>query len=276
MTSDTPDPRHHRGRRAIKTALGAAGLAVDRRPPSGATLLIYHRLGAGTPDELDVASRDFAEQVELLQDAPVRPLDDAYDHVSGGNLDHQVVLTFDDGFRDVFHVAWPLLRRAGMPFTIYLAAGYVDRVMRWPGSTAVGEPGHGLTWDQLREMLDSGLLTVANHTHDHVRPEDVDAEQLDRCTETIERELGVTTEHFAYTWGVPTPHADAELRARFRTAATGHVGRNTATTDPLRWHRVPVRGSDPATFFRAKLVGRLGPETAYQRLVDGAKSLRTR
>ena len=42
--------------------------------------------------------------------------------------------------------------------------------MRWEGSTAREQGAPALTWDQLREMVDSGLCTVGNHTHTHVRP----------------------------------------------------------------------------------------------------------
>lgn len=265
------EPSHHAARRLVKRGLALGG-GLGRA--TGATLLIYHRIGAATPDELDVASRDFAEQVERLQDAPVVTLDDAHERVRRGRRDHSVVLTFDDGFRDVHEVAWPLLRRAGLPFTIYLASGYVDRTMRWPGSTAVGEPGHGLTWDQLREMRDSGLMTIANHTHDHVPPEQLTAEQLDRCSQAIADELGMDARHFAYTWGRRAPEdATRLLRERFVTAATGEVGRNDSTVDPMLWRRVPVRGSDPIGFFAAKLSGGLGPERAYESLVRGVKAI---
>ncbi|MFD0350255.1 polysaccharide deacetylase family protein [Kitasatospora aburaviensis] len=41
------------------------------------------------------------------------------------------MLTFDDGFADVYDHAWPLLSERGLPFTIYLASGHVGGEMRW-------------------------------------------------------------------------------------------------------------------------------------------------
>lgn len=273
MTTTDSDRPHHPARRAVKSVLGAATNVLDTTAARGATLLIYHRIGGATPDELDVAGRDFAQQIELLQDESVVSLDAAADAVAAGRTEHRVVITFDDGFRDVYHVAWPLLRAAQLPFTVYLASGYVDRVMRWPGSTAVGEPGHGLSWDQLRDMLESGLMTVANHTHDHVPPDELTADQLDRCADVVQTELGVTTEHFAYTWGIPVPRMTSALADRFRTAATGEVGRNDRSVDPMAWRRVPVRGSDPLSFFAAKLGGRLTGERTYAALASSVKQL---
>ncbi|MDR3035218.1 MAG: polysaccharide deacetylase family protein [Kitasatospora sp.] len=250
--------------------------AAGRVPGAGATLLIYHRVGGGTADELDLATADFTAQADLLAELPpgrVVPLDTAADRLAAGLRTPSTVLTFDDGFADTYETAWPLLRERGLPFTIYLASGLVGAPMRWAGSTAKGAPATGLSWEQLREMTASGLCTVANHTRSHARPELLTTAELDACGDDVEEHLGTRPAHFAYTWGRPVPHLDAALRARFRTCATGRVGRNLPGYDPVRFHRVPVRRTDPIDFFRAKLYGRLVPERAYARIVATAKAV---
>ncbi|MGW4805309.1 polysaccharide deacetylase family protein [Kitasatospora sp. NPDC004272] len=250
--------------------------AAGRVPGEGATVLIYHRVGGGTTDELDLAAADFTAQVDLLAELPpgrVVSLDTAADRLEAGLRTPSTVLTFDDGFADTHETAWPLLRERGLPFTIYLASGLVGGPMRWEGSTAKGAPATGLSWEQLREMTASGLCTVANHTRSHARPELLTTTELDACGDDVEEHLGTRPRHFAYTWGRPVPHMDAALRARFRTSATGRVGRNLPGYDPVRFHRVPVRRTDPIDFFRAKLYGRLVPERAYARIVAAAKAV---
>ncbi|MFK0195537.1 polysaccharide deacetylase family protein [Kitasatospora sp. NPDC090308] len=250
--------------------------AAGRVPGAGATLLIYHRVGGGTSDELDLATADFTAQVDLLAELPpgrVVPLDTAADRLDAGLRTPSTVLTFDDGFADTYETAWPLLRERGLPFTVYLASGLVGAPMRWEGSTAKGAPATGLSWEQLREMTASGLCTVANHTRSHARPELLSTAELDACGDDVEEHLGTRPRHFAYTWGRPVPHLDAALRARFRTCATGLVGRNLPGYDPARFHRVPVRRTDPIDFFQAKLYGRLVPERAYARIVAAAKAV---
>jgi hypothetical protein len=77
---------------------------------------------------------------------------------------------------------------------------------------------------------------------------------------------------------------EAALRARYRSAVTGELGRNlpgtdpmrlrripVRRTDPMRLRRIPVRRTDPVEVFRAKLLDRLGPERTYAALVSLAK-----
>jgi peptidoglycan/xylan/chitin deacetylase (PgdA/CDA1 family) len=240
---------------------------AGHRPGAGATVLIYHRVGGGSRDELDMPRDEFARQMNALGEADVVPIDTALDRLDAHDPAPSVVLTFDDGFADVYANAWPRLRDLGLPFTLYLATGMVGGTMRWEGSTGTSAGAPALTWDQLAEMHDSGLMTIGNHTRSHARPTALTTDELDAAGDEIERHLGSRPDHFAYTWGIPVPAMEHELRCRFRSAATGELGRNLPGTDPLRLKRVPVRRTDPTEFFRAKLTGRLGPERAYAHVV---------
>lgn len=240
-----------------------------RRAPEGLRVLIYHRVGGGTPDERDLTLADFEAQLDVLAGMPVVPLAAGVDALSAPDPDPAVVITFDDGFADVHAVA-PLLVERRLPFTVYVATAYVGGEMHWEGSTA-SSGGPGLTWRQLEDLQATGLCTIGNHTHSHARPEVVDEAELDRCSAELERHLGVVPEHFAYTWGIPVPHLEPALRARFRSSATGLLGRNRPGDDPHRLRRIPVRGSDPLPFFEAKLGGPLLAERSYETIVRVAK-----
>jgi peptidoglycan/xylan/chitin deacetylase (PgdA/CDA1 family) len=255
-------------RRALKRALAYLPSPGDG---DGARVLIYHRVGGGSPDERDLAVADFVAQLDTLDGHRVRHLDEALDDLAAPS----VVLTFDDGFRDVYDHAWPLLRERSLPFTVYLATAYVGGEMHWDGSTAKAA-GPGLSWAELDEMVGSGLCTVGNHTHTHARPELVTADELDLCSAEIEQHLGVRPAHFAYTWGVPAPQAEPAIRSRFRSAALGDLGVNHPGQDLHALVRIPVRRTDPLPFFRAKLDGSILPERAYAAVVGAAKRVGAR
>lgn len=248
--------------------------ALDRRrTATGASLLIYHRVGGGTTNELDLTAESFRRQLDLLTDHDVISLDAALDRLEFDDLSPSVVLTFDDGFADVYENAWPLLRERAMPFTIYVATKYMGTAMQWEGATATGPAGRGLTWEQLKEMVESGLCTIGNHTHSHARPEHLTEGELDACTAILKERLGVTPRHFTYPWGIVVPTIETALRERFRSASTGELGRNLPGVNPMRLRRIPVRRSDPEEFFAAKLRGGLAAERAYAWMVRAAKAV---
>lgn len=249
-------------------------MAPGGAEPLGATLLTYHRVGGGTDDELDMPVAHLAAQLDHLVAGghDVLSLDAALDRLDASDDRPSVVLTFDDGFADVHLRGWPLLRERKLPFTLYLTAGLVGGRLRWEGSTALSQGEAALTWDAVGEMHESGLCTVANHTWDHPGPDDVDLAQLDRCSDEIQQRLGARPAHFAWTWGIEVPALVPGLRERFRSAATGRLGRNLPGVDQHALRRVPVRRTDPEKFFAAKLRGDLRPERAYGQLVRAAKT----
>lgn len=272
--SDSESAIEDRLRARVKRGLARAERLAAIRP-LGISVLIYHRVGGGSPDERDLDPADFARQMDALDGHDVVSLDEAVDRLAAGDERPAVVLTFDDGFRDVYENAWPALRQRRLPFTVFVASAYVGGCMHWEGSTAKAA-GPALSWTQLGDMLDSGLCTVGNHTHTHARPERLTVEEVDACSEAIRSELAVAPRHFAYPWGIAVPHAESFLRDRFRSATTGQLGRNRADSDPMRWRRIPVRRTDPIEFFHAKLTGSLVPERAYDVLVRTAKRLGVR
>lgn len=76
-----------------------------------------------------------------------------------GNLPERVVvITVDDGFRSAYTILFPLLKRYGAKATLFI---YTD----WIGKTRMA-----LTWEQLREMSQSGLVEIASHTVTHAYP----------------------------------------------------------------------------------------------------------
>ena len=202
-------------RRGLKRGLAAVERPLTRATSaSGTTVLIYHRVGGGTPDERDLPTAEFDAQVEALTHHRVVSLDTALDELAAGDDSPKVVLTVDDGFADVHATAWPLLREAGLPFTLYVTTAYVDGTMHWPGSTSK-HPGPALSWTQLEELSASPLVTIGNHTHTHARPEDLSAEELDRCSEQLEQQLGIVPAHYCFTWGGAGARG-ATTRARTR------------------------------------------------------------
>lgn len=114
-------------------------------------------------------------------------------------------ITFDDGFKDIYENAWPILKREKIPFVIYLTTGMPDGTacIWWEQMARMGlsleefettmeeiyaspknmveiflsklqvEPNSGLTkelslsWAQIKEMVNGGYCTIGSHTVSH-------------------------------------------------------------------------------------------------------------
>lgn len=129
------------------------------------------------------------------------------------------VLTFDDGYADLFEVAFPLLVRDNLPFVLYLATSHVESGEPMsPGATP-------LTWDEIGTMNESGLMSLGAHTHQHLDLRRASLhkveEDLGLSDELISRRVGVNPRHFAYPWGYWSPIADTVVRSRYDSAALG-------------------------------------------------------
>jgi polysaccharide deacetylase len=243
-------------RRAVKVATLPWGVVAGRRP-GDVVILLYHRVGAGR-GEITVSREVFERHMEILATrGQVRSLPEALSGPGG------VVVTFDDGYADFHTNALPVLEQYGIPTLLYLATGLVE-----------SDPD-GLSWTQLGEVRDSGLVTIGAHTHGHAdlsRATEPEAlEEMTRSQGTIEDRLGIPCRHFAYPWAVGSAAADRAARRTFDTAAIlawktnrrGHI-------DPHRLGRTPVLRNDGTVFFGPKARGMLdGEAVAYRVLRRG-------
>ena len=257
-------------RSALKPVSAAADLVI--KPPRGITVLIYHRVGAGTGGEVDLDAAEFDDQMaELAASQRVMTLNDAVELLSGGEAPdiEPVVVTFDDGTPDVVDVALPILERHQVPMTLYLSTGFVDsdRGFWEPEDTPIG-------WQGLREAVATRLVDIGSHTHTHALLDRVDpqtiADELDRSIDLIGAELGVTARHFAYPKALPpSPEADAAVRQRFDSAAIAGTRPNPfGSTDVHLLTRSPIQRSDGMRWFRRKAAGGMGLEDRIRDVIN--------
>lgn len=254
----------------VRAVAKSAFSAVDRLtgPFPGPRILIYHQVGAAHGQELDVDPEVFSRQLDWLEGhGRVVGLDEALRTRSQPETSSSYVLTFDDGYQDMFRNAFPLMASRGVPFTLYLTTGPLeDGKPLAPGR----EP---LTWDDVRTMCETGLVTLGAHTHRHTDLRQASTEQtegeLDTSNRLIEQRIGHRPLHFAYPWGYWSATADAAVRTRYTSAVLGGGGPVVGETDPFLVPRVPVQLSDGFVFFKTKMRRGLRTEEAVRRLLSG-------
>jgi len=257
--------------RAARSGIKGASATWDKvsRPDPGVTILIYHRVGAGSGGQMDLPAAEFDAQLAWLQaNRTVLTLEDAADHIESGSVvSDGVVLTFDDGTDDWLEHVLPALHRHDVPATFYVATDFVDRRIPFPGD---GRPAE---WAALKELASSPLVTIGSHTHRHVLLDRLPAaeidDELDRSIDLLRDHLGIDPTHFAYPKAVAgSPTAEAAVRRRFRTAVLAGTRSNPAGTDLHRLRRSPVQASDSGRWFHRKANGGMHLEDDLRRLAN--------
>ncbi|NND01357.1 MAG: polysaccharide deacetylase family protein [Acidimicrobiia bacterium] len=253
----------------VKTLALAADPFLGRTP--GPRILIYHQVGTNLGREMEVSARSFVGQLDWIErHGTVVGLEEAVARRDDPDAQGLFALTFDDGFADVFDVAFPILQSRELPFTIYLTSGPIE----------TGEPldprfpeAVPLTWDQVNEMLGSSLVTIGAHTHTHpdlrgLAAPDIEAE-LDNSNELIERRTGIRPQHFTYPWGWWSGAADPIVRDRYETATVGAGSGVTGASDLHQLSRLPMQRSDTRPFYGRKLAGGAPFENRVRRRLTG-------
>ena len=132
--------------------------------------------------------------------------------------DKAVVLTFDDGYYNNYHYAHPLLTEYGMKAVLSPIGIWSEYYSAHPSECNRDNYSH-LTWEQLREMAQSGAWEIQNHSYDlhHIdggqkgaakrKDENEDAYRrrlkadLATAQDLLREQVGVTPSAFAYPYG---------------------------------------------------------------------------
>lgn len=99
------------------------------------SILIYHRV-LPIPDPLfphEVTTLDFDRQIQALAATfQILPLAEAVERLCRGSLPARAAcVTFDDGYRDNLEVALPILKKYGVPATVFVATDFLDGGRMW-------------------------------------------------------------------------------------------------------------------------------------------------
>ena len=254
---------------------------MPNRTVSQVLVPCYHALSQTWPADLSVTPANFEAQLAHFARRGYRgtTFSEALEASGDGKV---VAITFDDAFRSVFEIAFPLMRRLGLPGTVFVPTAWPGReepmrwdgIDQWPGGQHEPELAC-MSWDELRELAAAGW-EIGAHTHTHPHLPAVDdarlAEELSRSREICEREIGSPCRSLAY------PYGEADERV---VAAAGDAGFSYAASlkasipvpEPLFWPRVGLYHGDRAWRWRLKLSPLVG-RARMSRLGDAVDRVR--
>src|ERR1043165_7087319 len=139
------------------------------------------------------------------------------------------VITFDDGWKSQYEVAWPILKKFNYPVTLFI---YTEGIR--PGHFSGGE---SMSWEQLAEMRDAGV-DIQGHTathsdlrkpydkvaKKHLNPEEYEQwldKEIGGSKQMIEQNLGAKVNCFAVPYGFHNDHIrDVAMKAGYEALFT--------------------------------------------------------
>ena len=201
---------------ALLAFAAAPAIAAD-----SAVIVLYHRFGENQYPTTNIKLEQFEAHLKELKSGgyTVLPLTEIIAAFAAGRPlpDRTVAITIDDAMASVYTRAWPRLKQAGFPFTLFVSTDAHDQRFK-----------DYMTWDQIREMKAAGV-TIGNHsvTHGHMvdqTPQQV-ADEIEKSNARFKAELGEVPTLFAYPYGeyANGPRAAAE-KAGFKAAFGQHSG----------------------------------------------------
>jgi peptidoglycan/xylan/chitin deacetylase (PgdA/CDA1 family) len=239
-------PVRFRARNAVRRVVLTALSALPRERRAGVRIVHYHYV-------FDDQRERFEHQVRFLarEFTPVS-LSEAVDRLRLGRADgDELVVTFDDGFRNQLENAAPLLADLGISACFYLVTGLLSASAREAQAFERSRlhlpvPVEPLDWDSAASLLELGH-EIGSHTRTHrvlteLSREELDTELRDSRAELSQR-LG-PVQHLSVPYGERRRFservADAARAAGYESCATAIRGRNRGAEDlyALRRHHL--------------------------------------
>jgi len=240
-------------RRRIKGSIGrfaATSRVLEQRFRSKMVIVTFHRVSDALPgDRMTHSSSRFQEYCDFFREHfKVVPLSEQVAGRSGVNdLGGTLSITLDDGYRDNFEVAAPILRKLNLPATFFVITGFIGTQTAAPWDRQlVRQPGW-MDWNQLRSLASEGF-EIGSHTDSHldlgVASAGAVRADLAVSRRKLEEQLDRPAQLFAYPFGgrqnISEVSRELVRETGFSCCLACYGGPNDLTTSPFDLTRISM------------------------------------
>jgi peptidoglycan/xylan/chitin deacetylase (PgdA/CDA1 family) len=236
-------------------------------------ILLYHRFGPAVADGMTVTTPVFKAQLQWLKDNQytVIPLRTLVDHLRGQGPPpppKSVVIAADDGHKTVYSDMLPLVRQFNIPVTLFI----------YP--SAISNASYAMTWEQLRELKQTGLFDLQSHTFWHpnfkkdkkkLKPDDFHKlveTQLKKSKAILEQKVGGPVDLLAWPFGIHDDYLEKEAQQAGYVAAFSIERRHAGPAEAvMALPRYLLVNADNGKRFEAIVTGKAqekGPKNSNQ------------
>lgn len=237
-------------------------------------IITYHSIDP-SGSVVSVDPDRFRSHVDILREGDV-PVVDLVELLEP-TCERGVALTFDDGFQNLADVAWPLLKAAGLPATVFVATDWVGLENGWDPNDVRIPRLPLMEWSTLEDLAGEGLR-VESHSRSHPRLTELDDDalrsELEGSRSDLASQLGRESTVLCY------PYGDVDERVARAAADAGYLAGVTTELRLLdRAEASPFALPRLDAFYLAKpgVMERLGTSgfRRYVRFRHAGRKLRT-
>jgi len=164
----------------------------------GIISLMYHRVGEGKYPSTNVSTEMFNEHLQIIESNGLKFIepDQFKNQILEGKpfSERYILLTVDDAFKSFYQNAWPVLKEKKIPFILFVNTREIT-----------SNHSNYMSWDQIRELRDTGLVTIGGHSWSHeyfVNMKLGDVKQdIQKSHQDYQKQLKKIPDLYAHTFG---------------------------------------------------------------------------
>lgn len=241
---------------------------LNRSSSARIPILMYHSISTAMSFahpyfETCTSPQTFADQMQFLRDHEYESVDLSETLTSITprlpSSQKQVVITFDDGYRDFFDAAFPILKAHGFSATVFVVSDFANQ------QRTSGKSRTYMNWSEIRHIHSCGMR-IGSHTMSHPELRKLNAEQivieLKHSKDVIEDCLGATVQSFSYPYAFPEQDSSfvdfirsTLVRCGYKNGVSTIIGRSKRQSDHFFLPRLPVNTYDDKRLLQVKLEG---------------------
>lgn len=243
--SESSKPEPAKDNLSTKTDIDVKELKYN---DEGVPVIMYHSVKYEKNNPVRIPKENFEAQMKFLKDNgyTTLSLDELYGFLENNTPvpKKSVVLTFDDGYKDNYETAYPILKKYGFKATIFVITNCIDT-------------GEYLTTEQLKELQANGI-DIESHTLNHEKlttlPYDKQLATLKESKENLEKLLNKEVKYFAYPFGKYNDNTiKATKEAGYKLALTTNGKWSDKSDGILTLDRVYISGTFDINIFQYRI-----------------------
>ena len=199
----------------------------------GIITLMYHRFDEPKYPSTNIQMDIFKKQIEIIENLDSTFIDpkNLNTELNKVHKTRSILLTIDDGYSSFYKNAWPYLKNKKIPFILFIS------------TREVGKYGY-MNWDQIKEIQNSSIGVIGNHSHSHEYLVDLGNEKINQDIEQsikiFKNKLGFNPNYFSYPFGEYSLNFIEIIKKNFDFAFGQHSGVIDISKDKLQLPRFPI------------------------------------